>query len=295
MGKLRLLLLTGLVGVIGLTGCFSSVRRVEQVQTTTAPLQTASVSQLESQISARDAAIKTLNASVLITASTGGGKEGQVKTYTSFRGYIYVRKPRELRVIMVLPVIGSEAMDMVSNGSGFKMLIPPQKRAIVGTNEVSKPSKNALENLRPAVFFDSLLVPGIAPDELVALTESSRILEPAHGRKPAVSEPDYDLQVFKVVNGHVLQQQRVVHLSRVTMLPYQQDIFDRQGRIVTTATYANYLPVGTEQFPRLVTITRPLDELSLTIQVTKLALNETFDADQFELEIPANVTVTRMD
>ncbi len=146
MGKLRLLVLTGLVGVTGLTGCFSSVRRVEQVQTTTAPLQTASVSQLESQISARDAAIKTLNASVLITASTGGGKEGQVKTYTSFRGYIYVRKPRELRVIMVLPVIGSEAMDMVSNGSSFKMLIPPQKRAIVGTNEVTKPSKNALEN-----------------------------------------------------------------------------------------------------------------------------------------------------
>ncbi len=103
MGKLRLLVLTGLVGVTGLTGCFSSVRRVEQVQTTTAPLQTASVSQLESQISARDAAIKTLNASVLITASTGGGKEGQVKTYTSFRGYIFVRKPRELRVILQLP------------------------------------------------------------------------------------------------------------------------------------------------------------------------------------------------
>ncbi len=138
-------------------------------------------------------------------------------------------------------------------------------------------------------------MPGIAADEFVALNESSRIVEPAHGRKPAVSEPDYELEIFKVINGHVLQQQRVVHISRVTMLPYQQDIFDREGRIVTTATYANYLPIGTEQFPRLVTITRPLDELSLTIQVTKLALNETFDADQFELEIPANVAVTRMD
>lgn len=175
------------------------------------------------------------------------------------------------------------------------MLIPPQKRAIVGTNEVSKPSKNALENLRPAVFFDSLLVPGIALDELVALNESSRILEQAHGRKPAILEPDYDLEVFKVVTGHVLQQQRVVHISRVTMLPYQQDVFDKQGRIVTTATYANYLPIGTEQFPRLVTITRPLDELSLKIEVTKLGLNETFEPDQFDLKIPANVAVTKMD
>lgn len=295
MGKPRLVAFMGTVGLIGLIGCFSSVHRVEQVQTTSAPLQTADVGELEAAISARDAAIKTLNASVLITASTGGGREGEVKTYTSLRGFIFVRRPQDLRVIMVLPFIGSEAMDMVSNGSGFKMLIPPQKRAIVGTNEVSKPSKNALENLRPAVFFDSLLVPGIAPDELVGLTESSRILEPAHGRKPAISEPDYDLQVFKVVNGHVLQPQRVVHISRVTMLPYQQEIFDKKGRIVTTATYANYLPIGTEQFPRLVTITRPLDELSLTIEVTKLALNETFDPDQFQLKIPANVAVTRMD
>lgn len=295
MGLLRLLALTGTAGLVGLTGCFSSVHRVEQVQTTSAPLQTASVNELESQLAARDAAVKTLNAAVLITASTGGGREGEVKTYTSFRGYIFVRKPRDLRVIMELPVIGSEAMDMVSDGNGFKMLIPPQKRAIIGSNEVTKPSKNALENLRPAVFFDSLLVPGVAEDESVSLTESSRIVEPAHGRRPAISEPDYDLTVFKLIGGHVLQQQRVVHISRVTMLPYQQDIFDKHGRVATTATYSDYLPVGTEQFPRLVKITRPLDELSLTIQVTKLALNETFEPDQFELKIPANVAVTRME
>ena len=120
-------------------------------------------------------------------------------------------------------------------------------------------------------------------------------MEPAHGRKPAVSEPDYDLEVFRVVNGHVLQQRRVVHISRVTLLPFQQDVLDAQGEVVTTATYANYAPAGDEQFPRLVTITRPLDELSLTIQVTKVALNEQFDSDQFELKIPGNVAVTRMD
>ena len=295
MGKLCLLGLAGVAGLTGLTGCFSSVRHVEQVQTTNAPLQTASVGELERRISARDAAIRTMNASVLITASTGGGKEGEVKTYTSFRGYIFVRKPRALRVILQLPVIGGEAMDMVSDGSSFTMLIPPKKRAIAGSNEVSKPSKNALENLRPAVFFDSLLVPGVRSDEFVSVTESSRIAEPAHGRKPAVSEPDYDLNIFKVANGHVLQQERVIHISRVTLLPYQQDIFDGEGRIVTTATYANYLPIGAVPFPRLVTITRPLDELSLTIQVTKLALNETFEADQFELKVPGNFAVTRMD
>ncbi len=295
MGKLCLLALAGLVGVTGLTGCFSTIHRVAQVQTTDAPLLTATVGELESKLQARDAAIRTLNASVLIVASTGGGNEGKVKTYTSFRGYIFVRKPRELRVIMQLPVIGGEALDMVSDGQNFKMLIPPQKRAIVGSNEVTKPSKRALENLRPAVFFDSLLVPGVRSDEYVSMRESSRIVEPGRGHKPAISEPDYDLEVFKIVAGHVLQPRRTIHISRVTLLPYQQDIFDSQGRVVTEAVYANYQPIGTEQFPRLVTITRPLDELSLSVQVTKLAVNEDFEPDQFAVEIPTNYAVTRMD
>ncbi len=294
MGKLCLRGLLGIIGLTGLTGCFSSVHRVQQVQTITT-LQSASVGELERQISARDAEIRTLNASVLITASTGGGNEGKVKTYTSFRGYIFVRRPQDLRVILQLPVIGGEAMDMVSDGRNFKMLIPPKSRAIVGSNEVTTPSKNALENLRAPVFLDSLLVPGVAKDEFVAVTESSHIVEAAHGRKPEISEPDYELEVFRVIKGPVLQQRRVIHISRVTLLPYQQDILDNQGRVVTRASYANYAPIGTVPFPRLVTIQRPLDELSLTIEVTKLALNETFDADQFELKIPANANVTRMD
>ena len=40
---------------------------------------------------------------------------------------------------------------------------------------------------------------------------------------------------------------------------------------------------------------RPLDEYSLKIDVTKLTLNEEFEADQFELEVPAGVTVQKLE
>ena len=49
------------------------------------------------------------------------------------------------------------------------------------------------------------------------------------------------------------------------------------------------------QFPMLVTITRPLDEYSLKIQITKLTLNGTFENDQFQLEIPAGVPIQKME
>lgn len=278
----------------GLTGCFRTVRTVQRIEPPEM-YRTAGVDVLEKEISDRDAAIQTLNASVLITASTGGGKEGQVTTYTSFKGYIFVRKPRELRVILQLPVLGSQAMDMVSDGQHFTLVIPPRNKVIEGSNTVTKPSKNGLENLRPAVFFDSLLVPGVAPDEFVSLTEATRVLAPKEKHRPAIEEPDYDLAVLRRKDGNTLRLERLVHISRVTMLPFQQDIYDENGQVVTQATYDRYENFNGLQFPTQINIRRPLDEYALKVEVTKLTMNQKFEEDQFELKIPPGMTVQHMD
>lgn len=294
MKSLRVLPVVGVLVTAGLTGCF---RTTHVVQRTQAPnmYKTASVEVLEKEISDRDAAIKTLNASVLLIASTGGGKEGKVTTYTSFRGYIFVRKPRDLRVIMQLPVIGSRALDMVSNGQTFTLLIPPRSKAIVGSNQVTKPSKNGLENLRPAVFFDSLLVPGVGPDEFVSLTEATRVLAATSKHQPAIEEPDYDLAVLKRKSDNTLQLERLVHFSRITMLPFEQDIYDENGQAVTVATYDKYQEFNGIEFPMLINIRRPQDEYALKLEITKLTLNEPLENDQFELKIPAGITVQHME
>ena len=281
--------------LLSVTGCFSTTHIVQKTQ---APdvYRSAPVEVLEKEISDRDAAIKTLTASVLITASTGGGKEGKVTEYTSFKGYIFVRKPRDLRVIMQLPVLGSRALDMVSNGEHFTLLIPPKNRAIEGNNQVTKPSKNGLENLRPAVFFDSLLVPGVNSDEFVALTESTRVLQAARRKQNAIEEPDYDLVVLKPKGSNIMQRLRMVHISRVDMLPFQQDIYDAEGRIVTEVTYDRYQQVNGQQFPMLINIHRPLDEYSLKVEITKLTLNDTLEDDQFEApKIPTGYSVQKME
>ena len=286
------------LGVTGLTGCFSSVRRVTKVQLQ-APgtYRTATVEDLQRATSERDAGIKTLQMSVMVTATTGGERTGQEKTFTSFRGYIFLRKPSDLRVILQLPFVGSEAMDMVSDGRMFTLVIPPRSTAYVGTGTVSKPSANGLENIRPSVFLDSLLVPGVAPSEYVTLTESMRIVESAHGRKAAVEEPDYDLEVLRVRSGSALFRERVIHFSRVTLLPFEQDVYNDQGQVVTRAVYEDYQPMaGGEPQPRRISISRPLDQYSLRVEVTKLTLNPEFDADQFEPpKIPSTFKVVRME
>ena len=279
----------------GLTGCFSTTRRVLKSEAPTV-YQTASVEEVEKNLVDRDAAIKTLRAQVEITASTGGAKEGTVKEYDSFTGYIFVQKPANLRVILKLPLIGSSALDMVSDGKTFTL-----KRAsshgdvwMQGTDKVTTPSKNGLENLRPSVFLDSLLLPGVPAGEFVTMTETSRVLHEDMHHKTERVEPDYELTVLHTTGGNVLHVQRVIHINRVTMLPFQQDIYDDSGQVVTQATYENYQMYGGQQFPALITIRRPLDEYSLKIDVTKLTLNDTFEADQFDLTIPEGTAVQKL-
>lgn len=294
MTKLRGVSVVALcASLCGLTGCFRSTKLVQK---TMAPdvYRSAPVEVLEKQVSDRDASIKTLVANVLITASTGGGTTGKVTTYTSFRGYIFVRRPGDLRVIMQLPVVGSRALDMVSDGKTFTLLIPPRNKAVIGSNAVTNPSKNGLENLRPGVFLDSLLVPGVAANQYVNLTESTRIMKSPDKKRTDIAEPDYDMTIAKIKNGNVLQTTRVVHISRVTMLPFEQDIYDDHGRVVTEATYDNYKEFSGVQFPTLIVMKRPLDEYELKVEVTKLTLNDELEDDQFELKIPDGITVQKM-
>jgi len=289
-----------LAGSLGLTGCLTSTRIVQQ----TAPpdaYKSASVETIEQEVQDRDAKLQTLSASVLITATTGGSKTGKETTLPETKGYIFIRRPRDLRVLMQVPVLGSRAVDMVSDQNGFTMMrISPGHPDVwmQGSNVVTKPSSNPLENLRPPVFFDSLLVPGVGPDEVVEMHESTRLIQPTDKRKPVIEEPDYDLTVMKkTAKPGQFQVERIIHISRVNMLPYEQDIFDDKGvQVVTTATYDKYQQDagGVEQFPMLINISRPLDQYSLKIEVTKLTLNQKLEDDQFKLEIPSDATVQKI-
>jgi outer membrane lipoprotein-sorting protein len=283
--------------MLGGNGCFRSTKLVRKTQ---APdmYKSAPVEVLEQEICSRDKSIQSLRANVLVTARTGGGRTGKETTYTSLKGYLFLRKPNDLRVILQVPIEGSRALDMVSSGGRFTMVnatFGHGDQWRTGSNVVTSPSKNGLENLRPPVFFDSLMVPCVAKDEFVAVNESTRILPSPDKKRTDIEEPDYDLAILKrKMPGKFLQTGRVIHISRVNLLPYEQDIYDDQGRVVTRAMYERYQKTGDVDFPMTITIDRPLEQYSLKIEITKLALNDTFENDQFVLKVPDGVKVQEM-
>ncbi len=288
-GCARALLLLPLV--LALNGCYSGhVRTVKKIALAPNAMN-ATLEQLKVGVDAQYASIHTLNASVDITATTGGQHEGKVKENPTFSGYMFLRKPSDLRVLLLVPVLRSRALDMVSDGKTFKLIIPSKNRAIEGSEVMSKPSKNGLENLRPSIIRDALLIPAIAPDDYVSVTQGSRILPASSKRKEPIEEPDYDISVYAVKTDHVMTLKRRIHIGRVSLRPYRQDLYDDSGRIVTTVDYANYEMAGDIPYPMGITLTRPLDEYTLKIIVTKLTLNQRLDDEQFSLKIPPGMPV----
>ncbi len=276
-----------------LTGCLTHIRTVPKTRPAEV-VMTASLDHLLSQVETRFNHIQSINASVEIVASEGGARQGQIKELPSFSGYIFLRKPEDLRVLLRLPFLGSVGLDMVSDGKTWKLWVPRRNIAMTGTGEIADSSQHGIESLRPKVIFDSLLVRGLDPNQVVDLTQDSRIIPDPKDKKQLVEEPDYELTILEPPQSNIAHTLRVIHIGRSSLLPYQQDIYDQNGHVVTQAFYTNYQTFGDVQFPMKIEIKRPQDQYGLAITITKLTVNQKLEDDQFELKFPEGVSVKTM-
>jgi outer membrane lipoprotein-sorting protein len=280
-----------LLGLPFLTGCLYHTRQLQQPKSA-GPALDEGAAQLVMGVNERYNSFQTLSATVEFSAQIGGAKRGKETDTTSFGGYILLRKPDSLRVLGLVPVLRTHAFDLASDGTTFKLYIPYKNKAITGPNSVTEKSANAIENLRPNVFFDSVLVPAIPPDRLVELTKGSTVTMRG---KEKVETPEYNLSVVSPVTQdgnvpvHIIQPQRIIHFDRTTLLPNGQDTYNAAGEIETRVRYGPYQHFGNALFPGVITIERPLEEYQITITVDKLTVNQTLNDEQFQLTIPPNV------
>jgi len=277
-----------------LNGCLVHTRIVKQPKMPSTVLS-ATADQLVKSINDQCQEIHSLSATVEFQATEGGPRKGREKTYTSFSGYILLRKPESLRVIGLLPVVRTRAFDMATDGSTFKLLIPHDNKVIEGSNTMTKESSNALENFRPNVFTDSLLINCIGPNDLVALTSDTKTkLDPKS--KQMIVQPEYDLTVARHnENSQVMIPERVIHFDRVDLRPFEVDIYDAKGDVQTIATYGALQRFGSQMFPGTISIKRPLEELQIVITFTKVQVNLALTDDQFELKVPNGTIVQKLD
>jgi hypothetical protein len=210
----------------------------------------------------------------------GSADTGKITEYKDVRGYILFRKPDDIRIVGLYPVVRNKAFDMVSDGEQFKLYVPAKNRFIVGRDELVQPSKNKLENLRPRHFLDALLVAPPRKDETAVLLNITD-----------EETATYILHLVRRRAGGELAPSRTIHFDRVALTLERQILFDDNGNILTDARYREWNTFDGIAFPKQIEVNRPRDEYGMVLSVVKLEINKKLDNSQFALDQPEGSTL----
>ncbi|MGB6973450.1 MAG: hypothetical protein WBD67_02075 [Terracidiphilus sp.] len=277
--------LAGTCALLALSGCslWPTTRRLPKPRV---PVVTRTVTPVElvKQVNERWGALDGLTATVEMQATELKTQEGLAKDFPSGKGYIVMRKPEMLRVVGTY--FGVRVFDMGSDGKTFKLYIPSKSVAFEGSNSATGTAKNALYNLRPGFFFDAMVVRGLSPDDLYSVTADTETIEDVK-KKNLLLVPEYILNVMRRRPAtQELTPIRVVTFHRDDLLPYEQDLYDKKGNLVTQVYYGNYNDFGSGLYPGRVVIKRPEEGIEITLDVLRVSKNPKFPADEFEVKIP---------
>ena len=267
---------------LGLSSCLARRRAFARSGgKPTQPLLAADQSTLVDSIARQYAAIRDFNATVDMVPALGSAEKSKITEYKDVRAFILFRKPGDIRLIGLYPVVRNKAFDMVSDGTNFKLYVPIRSRFLVGRNEIDQPSQNRLENLRPQHFLEALLVRPIDADRDKLLLENFTDEDNAF----------YVLHVVHVNGGGELQLARTIWFSRYDLMLARQLIFDAAGNILTDARYTDWRRYDNVAFPKHIEIDRPRDEYAVVIDIVKMDINNGVSDDKFVLDQPEGTTL----
>jgi outer membrane lipoprotein-sorting protein len=236
---------------------------------------------LVNEIDRQYAAVRDFSATVDMVPALGTAEKSKITEYKDVRAYILYRKPSDIRLVGLYPVVRNTAFDMVSTGPDFRLYVPSRNRFLTGKNEIVQPSPNRLENLRPTHFLDALIVRPIESGVDKLLLENMTDEDDA----------SYIIHVIREAPNGQLRLLRTIWFSRIDLRLSRQLILDDSGNILTDARYSQWKTYDNVPFPKHIEINRPRDEYGVVIDVVKMDINKGVTDDKFVLNQPPGSTL----
>jgi outer membrane lipoprotein-sorting protein len=238
-------------------------------------LMTATKDDLVNRMRRLNDNVRSFSATVDMTPAIGSVYKGEITEYKDVRAYVLFRRPAEIRIIGLYPVVRSKAFDMVSTGNEFRIYIPAKNRFVEGTNDAPANSANKLENLRPAAFLEAMLIPPPDPGE-------QTVLEDATDENDAL----YILHFLGKDDAGNPIISRNVWFDRQTLRIVRQKSFSKTGITVSDTRYHDWKVYDNVAFPSGIDINRPVDGYGVVMTVTQMEANKTLSQDKFVLPQP---------
>jgi hypothetical protein len=233
--------------------------------------------------------VKSLNATAELKPTAGSKYSGVIEEYHEVKAFLLAERPAEIRVIGQAPVIGKTVFDMTSDGQEFRVWIPSKNKFLVGETGAERSSAKPLENLRPQHLLDAVLWPVVQKEEPVLFEE----FNDETGRY-------YVLTVLR--GGYRTEILRKIWFDRSDLNVSRLETYGPHGILLSDIHFSDWEPVeGASQaqgsvamFPRAIRIERPHDDYQLSMDFTKLALNQEIPADRFQLQQPPDSELVRV-
>jgi outer membrane lipoprotein-sorting protein len=260
-----------------LASCAGRVRPIVRgTLPATQTLLTAKKTDLVRSIAEVYDSIQSFSATVNMSPSVGSVYKGKITDYTDVAGYIDFRKPANIRVVGLAPVVRTTAFHMVSDGKQFKVYLPINNKFIEGNNDAPATSQNKLENFRPETFLSSMLVrPVDLQHELTTMVDDT-----------TESFAYYQLAVIKRTSGDDIEVVRRITFDRVNLRMVEQREYDNDGSIVSLTRYSNWQVYSGIRFPSHIDISRPIDGFGVELAITKMEMNTPVADTRFVLQRP---------
>jgi len=250
---------------------------VRPAHPTSQTLLTATKAELIKRIADKYAAVQSFSATVDLTSSVGSVNKGKIKDYTDITAFIDFRKPGDIRVVGLLPVVHSTAFHMVSDGEEFRVSIPVKSKFIQGRNDAPGTSPNKFENIRPQTFISGMLVRPIdRATDMVLLADDT-----------TETSASYQIGIIRKVGDDIAIFRRIT-FDRVNLQIIEQREYDENGSIVSLSKYDDFKVYDNVRFPSRIEISRPKDEYGIELIVIKMDINNKIDSARFVLARPEN-------
>ena len=253
------------------------------------PAKSATKEELFSGLEERSRQIRTLIGDVTMDVSGGGKETGVLTEYRQTRGYVFVERPQNIRIKVLLPIVLSTVADMVSDGSQYKLSIPIKNQWSEGNVNARINSTSPVASLRPQHFLDGLFV-----DVIPYLNKphiKRTFTDQTEGRRSYYVFTFFDASG----EGPELRTLEKLWIDRSDDLEVsRKQVFREDGKIETDVLFSNYHTEGDVRFPEVIQITRPIEDytLKLTFQSTKV--NEKLQDNTFALERPEGAELVQV-
>jgi hypothetical protein len=244
------------------------------------PLLKATKQELLDRVHAVADPLHSFQMKVDMSPSVGNLYDGQVTDYPTISGIVFYRRPSDIRVIGLDPVVHGTAFDMLSLGDDFKVSIPPKNQFIEGRDDSPANSPNKLENLRPSAFRTALLINPPDPSNITLIEDDTDETKSVY------------ILMFIHRDGDTYTPVRNLYFDRQNLSIVRQKTFDAAGYITSQTRYSDWQRYAGVPFPGTIDIQRPQDGYELVLKVTDMKMNgPEASADKFNLAQPQNAQV----